>query len=436
MSRKLFFATALLMSCIGFNNIALAQDSTVKCSTAEDFQEYINCRVDNAVKARINQRNPMKQSETPALSTGSTSLVDQSSASDLLNAALNVAGIDNNSNQPDRSSFSITASAYALQAALEQRDPLDPSYYLRNRNWRRVWVTLGQELADNDTPVAAQKANIYGVKILVWDKRDISDVDNRDRIKNVIQQMGPAAQKFGTIVREVRLYLFRTLGPALGFPSQGLTDAQVQENLIKFGNRLETKESLASLVGLLQEKDEEAIDEIIEANLDYEVQLADTLRQTIEEIRTAPQFSLSFQTKTRADDGTDEYRGEAILDYGIVNRVNLSLNASFDYKDSKVITEDMRGGRLALETQFQLTPETKLIGRGPWMFSIGAEGEWMTQMTPTYQAQAKVTIPIIFGLNLPVSVSWANRTELIKETEVRGRFGFTFDIAKLANAFR
>jgi hypothetical protein len=96
----------------------------------------------------------------------------------------------------------------------------------------------------------------------------------------------------------------------------------------------------------------------------------------------------------------------------------------------------MRGGRFARESQFQLTPETKLTGRSPWILSLGAEGEWMSQMTPTYQAQAKLTIPLIFGLNLPFSVSWANRTELIKESEVRGRFGFTFDIAKLANAFR
>lgn len=436
MSKKLFFAIILLMSCAGLNDVARAQEIDLKCSKAEGFQEWMNCRVDNAVKARINQRNPTKQSETPAISTGSTSLVDQSSASDLLNAALNLAGVDNNSDQPDRSSFSITASAYALQAAFQQHDPLDPAYYLRNRNWRRVWFTLGQELPDNDAPTGTQKANIYGVKILAWDKRDISDVDNRDRIKTVINQMGPAAQKFGTMVREVRDYLFTTFGPVLGFSTAGLDEAQTVAVKARFAARLETKESLASIVGLLQEKDEEAIEEIIETNLDYEVQLADTLRETIEDIRRAPQFSLAFQAKTRGDDGTDEYRGEAILDYGVANRVNLSLNASFDYKDNKITGEDMRGGRFALESQFQLTPETKLTGRGPWIFSVGAEGEWMSQMTPTYQAQAKLTIPLIFGMNLPCSVSWSNRTELIKESEVRGRFGFTFDIAKLANAFR
>jgi hypothetical protein len=433
MSKKLFFAIALLLCCTGFNNVVQAQDNDPKCSKAEDFQEWMNCRVDNAVKARINQRNPTKQSETPAISTGSTSLVDQSSASDLLNAALNLAGVDNNSDQPDRSSFSITVSAYALQTALQQRDPLDPAYYLQNRNWRRVWFTLGQELPDNDAPTGTQKANIYGVKILAWDKRDISDVDNRNRIKGVVDQMGLAGQKFGTMVREVQDYLYRTFGPALGFPGAGMTEVQAK---IQFGNRLTTKESLASILGLLQEKDEEAIDEIIEANIDYEVQLADTLRETIEDIRRAPQFALAFQAKTRGDDGTDEYRGEAILDYGVANRVNLSLNASFDYKDNKITGEDMRGGRFARESQFQLTPETKLTGRSPWILSLGAEGEWMSQMTPTYQAQAKLTIPLIFGLNLPFSVSWANRTELIKESEVRGRFGFTFDIAKLANAFR
>jgi hypothetical protein len=45
--------------------------------------------------------------------------------------------------------------------------------------------------------------------------------------------------------------------------------------------------------------------------------------------------------------------------------------------------------------------------------------------------QAKLTIPINFSglsFNLPFSVTFANRTDLIKEKEVRGNFGFTFDL--------
>jgi hypothetical protein len=41
--------------------------------------------------------------------------------------------------------------------------------------------------------------------------------------------------------------------------------------------------------------------------------------------------------------------------------------------------------------------------------------------------QAKVEIPITAGVSLPISFSWASRTELINESVKRGNFGFTFD---------
>jgi len=43
--------------------------------------------------------------------------------------------------------------------------------------------------------------------------------------------------------------------------------------------------------------------------------------------------------------------------------------------------------------------------------------------------QAKLTIPIKnTGVKIPVSITWSNRTELIKESEVRGNIGLTFDM--------
>jgi len=43
--------------------------------------------------------------------------------------------------------------------------------------------------------------------------------------------------------------------------------------------------------------------------------------------------------------------------------------------------------------------------------------------------QAKLTIPIKnTGVKIPLSVSWANRTELIKESDMRGNIGITFDM--------
>jgi hypothetical protein len=52
-------------------------------------------------------------------------------------------------------------------------------------------------------------------------------------------------------------------------------------------------------------------------------------------------------------------------------------------------------------------------------------------------AQAKVTIPMKgSGIKLPLSISFANRTELLKEKNVRGHIGMTFDLDALVAAVR
>ncbi|MEK6321252.1 MAG: hypothetical protein AABN33_06160 [Acidobacteriota bacterium] len=46
-------------------------------------------------------------------------------------------------------------------------------------------------------------------------------------------------------------------------------------------------------------------------------------------------------------------------------------------------------------------------------------------------AQFRMEIPIRMGLSIPLSVTYANATELIKEKHVRGNFGLTLDVDKL-----
>lgn len=83
-----------------------------------------------------------------------------------------------------------------------------------------------------------------------------------------------------------------------------------------------------------------------------------------------------------------------------------------------------------------LGPATALNGKAPWIMSLSSQGSWMTKTSPTYEAQAKLTIPIAHGLDLPISVSYASRTAFIKESNVQGKFGFTFDLSKLLSALR
>src|SRR6185503_7188659 len=107
-------------------NMPAAPDD--KCLTAINFSAWINCRVDVIASARINQGEPRKQVETPSISTSSTSLVDQTSAPDLLGLALNFAGLNNNDGDSTNAS-SVTSTAYALYTGITHKEALDPAVY-------------------------------------------------------------------------------------------------------------------------------------------------------------------------------------------------------------------------------------------------------------------------------------------------------------------
>lgn len=435
MNKINFLRLIILLLCLCTTiSPALAQSQTpTNCSAPADFSDWVNCRVDAIVKARINQTNNTNQTESPSIAGGSTSLVDQSSASDLVGAALNLAGIKSGSEDMQNPSFTATASLYSLYAAAVRHDPLDPSFYLSNRNWRRFWFTLGQELsAENGN----QRATISGFKILIINGRDASSGRNRERVARVSQALRDAAPNFAAISLSIRNRLYEFLAPSFGLPVPGT--AETKNEFIR--NNL--GQTFTSTLSRLSQEQLSEIDKIVEDNIGPEITLTNVTREEIEQIRRGAQLALSFQTKLREADGIDEYRGETTLDYGVFNRVNLSLNGSFEYKDSKVIGGDKRGGRFAAESQFQISREDKLAprgvleGRGQFFLSFSYEGKWMTDTDTTHKAQGKLNIPIISGVNLPISITWANRKELIDESTVRGRFGFTFDLAKLASGLR
>src|SRR5262245_56873227 len=117
------------------------------CSTSPDLTSCVNARIVELVKAKADQNSNTKQAETPSSSSNSTSLVDQSSASDLVGVGMNLAGLTGNSNSTDKdpTSVSVTTSAYALFAAFKGVDPLNPDFYNTHRDWRRFSVTLGYD---------------------------------------------------------------------------------------------------------------------------------------------------------------------------------------------------------------------------------------------------------------------------------------------------
>lgn len=409
---KLTRWSGLLITLLLFASPVAAQQP-VPCPTPVTIDAWFNCMVAHVAAPILNQRENTKQVELPSIAEDTTSLVDQTAAPDLVGLALNLAGINNDSNDK-ATSGSITTSAYALFAAAKQQDPLNPAFYSKYPNLRRFSFTYGQSDEEKES-----RATLLGAKILIINGRDASRADNQVKLANVSKDLRAASADFAAIALEIEDYLYEQLAPSgkdkATFLNQDLNGAQLQPTL----SRLTP-----------QQLDE--IKSIIARRIQSHVALVQGTERAYEEIKRAPQLSFTFQSKLRDELGADEYRTGLLFDYGIYQQINLTLSGTFDYKNTRIVGGDKRGGRFAAETTFQLTPEDFFLGADrPFLFSIAGSGEWLTQTRPKYIGQAKFTIPIFNGISFPISVSVANQSSLIKESTVKGRFGFTFDLAKL-----
>ena len=211
-------------------------------------------------------------------------------------------------------------------------------------------------------------------------------------------------------------------------------DANPIVNRANFLNNCLGNARIATTVATLTPQQRKEIKTIVENHIDDPANFIDTVAREVWTIRRAPQLSFTVQSKLRNGTGDDEYRTGILFDYGLYERLNLSVNGTFDYKDSKTIGGDIRTGRLAAEGIFQLTPNRSNFGDArPYLLNASTESKWTSGARPTYTGQLKLTIPVpgLTGVNFPISVSVANRSDLVNEKIVRGKFGFTFDLAKL-----
>jgi hypothetical protein len=452
------------------------------CLLAQDqnLNDWLNTRINGKVQAQVDQRSNAKQTEAPSQGSNSTSLVDQTSASDLVSMALSLAGVSGNStDNSSPKSLSVTASAYSLYALFKQQDPLDAQFYNNNARWRRLSLTLGY---DNDQTQSGNSshATIAGAKLLIVNNRDLSSCGNHSigsikstgRCKSqqkLFDSLKIASISFGQIELQVQLYLMKrddvaaTLttpewrgflesnrsGPDSGMVSQLETDSvkdlfgsdrskwtRLEKMFfVEFANKHFDKAGFPAILSLIGKDGIAQIDSIVAGQAQAFLDLSDSGTQALEALRTAPQFSVAFTSTTRPGTGANQYVAETIFDYGVVKRINLSLNNTFTYKDAKTLGGITRGSKFVGDLQFQLTKEKRLTGRDPITFDVGGEGDWMTKTSPTYKGQVKVNIPIVDGITLPVSITFSNRTDLIKERDVIGKFGFTFDTTKLLSLF-
>ncbi|HET9408335.1 MAG TPA: hypothetical protein VFO39_13930 [Candidatus Sulfotelmatobacter sp.] len=409
---SVFVLVALVTSCC-------AQD----CTKEAQYGPWLNCRMlarknvaGAAAQAQLNKTNePIKknatngarQQDSPAVSGNSNSLVDQSSASDLVNLALNLAKLTpTTSNNNNPTSVTVTTSAYALYAAANYHDPLDPDFYSRNRNWRRFFVTLGQDVpkmtASTSTadPHANRYGTVIGFKTLILNSRDISDPKNAGAFSNVLD----ALSHFSSAQDKVSVDIHTAIPD------------------------IDTK------FAKLSAQESQTVDQIIDKYVTAFTNMDQVATDAYNQIKNKRQWALSYTADLRDGLGYNQHSIQSVLDWGVTPRLNWTTNFGAEIYDAKKFGPIRNGGSASTDFQYRITENPKQTQ--PIAFSLSGYGEWLTNVAPTYKVQGKLTIPLgqKTGVSLPISVTYASRTDLIQESHTEAKFGFTFDAAKIAAA--
>ncbi|HYE14325.1 MAG TPA: hypothetical protein VD968_07795 [Pyrinomonadaceae bacterium] len=162
---------------------------------------------------------------------------------------------------------------------------------------------------------------------------------------------------------------------------------------------------------------------------------------------TVATFEFVNNREVNAPD-TSNFKGIYETSFG--GRADFTFNGSLT-----LFNKRLAGPGLKRVRDFQFAAQLDLpfgdpAGAGQFVFSGAAKYERLLENASTQAGtfvpgtkgdivigQLKLVIPIkTLGVRFPISATFANRTELIKEREIRGNFGFTFDFDSILARFK
>jgi hypothetical protein len=188
-------------------------------------------------------------------------------------------------------------------------------------------------------------------------------------------------------------------------------------------------------VNALPAETKKQIEAVVESSIDPFSNLRTELYSAYDNISKGMQMSISGTANIRSGPGNSNYRAELIFDYGLSTRINWTVNGSFDYTDRKLAL-DSRGGRIATSFEGNLTNPTGGWSRSPLRLIFSGEGDWLSQQKPQYSFDAKLSVPITPGFDLPIEYRFANRTAQLNQNDSQVRFGLAVDLSRIAQALK
>ena len=169
------------------------------CPNFKTIDEYVYCQAIAILdKQQVGQngKGSDRQLQSPSTDSRSTSLVDQSSATDFVSAAASLiavapslsqsgSGNISGSSQTGTGTGTTTVSLYALMAAFNKASPTDPTFYKDHVFSRRISFTIGTAASTQATDNTTTPSTVYGAKYLIINRRELYRKDNLDRISHI-----------------------------------------------------------------------------------------------------------------------------------------------------------------------------------------------------------------------------------------------------------
>lgn len=170
---------------------------------------------------------------------------------------------------------------------------------------------------------------------------------------------------------------------------------------------------------------------------------SDRKQELLNKIAKGKIFTLDY-TNERNINAPDTSNFNFIAATGMGARVDLTANGSFTFFHTRPAASSPTSPRPGRFRDFQFAGQMDIpfrVGQGQFDFWFSGRYERLMADATTVAGatmpgtagdiavgQFGLNIPIApLGIKFPVSVTFANRTELVKEKEIRGNFGFTFN---------
>ena len=396
---------------------------------AQTFDAWLEARIQALLDAQQvgqNGKGADKQRETPAADSRSTSLVDSSSSTDFVSAAVNVATVAAGvSASGATGSQAVTASLYALMAGINGKTPTDPQFYKDHVNARRASFTIGTAVSDAKKDNTDKAATVLGVKILVSNGRELYKATNLSAIAAAQKALTSATAAGAVLKRRIQEILLTAAHPNDALEANGTFKAGLF--LTSFGDATFANTLKAAGPEVLKKIDAE-----ITSSLGAFADLRKAIQSAYDSIQRGGQFAIVYGASIRQGDGFDRHRAEFVYDYGLSHRATWTANGSWDYVDKKALGHESTG-RAATEFSGDLTTASEGWSRQPIRLSGSGQVTWGLNQPTVKEFQAKLSLPVTGGVEIPLVYRYSTAASQ-SPGGAEAKLGFTIDLSRLMQA--